>query len=96
MKTGPGITIVLAALIAFLTGCSLIKTSSPNGKTNNNQTLTAAELNSGAVKTNNAVWQNPLAPIDHSASVLHTQLDNYNNNGTVFGWQFANDGDFTV
>ena len=40
MKTGPGITIVLAALIAFLTGCSLIKTSSPNGKTNNNQTLT--------------------------------------------------------
>ena len=40
MKTGLGIAIVLAALLAFLTGCSLIKTSSSNGKTNNNQTLT--------------------------------------------------------
>lgn len=40
MKTELGITAVLAALLAFLTGCSLIKPSSPNGKTNNNQTLT--------------------------------------------------------
>ena len=40
MKTELGITAVLAALLAFLTGCSLIKTSSSNGKTNNNQTLT--------------------------------------------------------
>lgn len=67
-------------------------------KTDGDGYLSAVELNRiAAVKTNSSAWQTALTrAIDHSASVLHTQLDNYNNNGTVFGWQFASDGDFVV
>ena len=38
----------------------------------------------GAVKTNSAFWNTPQGNIDHSASTMHTALDNYNNTGDTF------------
>jgi uncharacterized repeat protein (TIGR01451 family) len=64
--------------------------------TNNDHTLTTAELSTGKVATSDTKWQNPYLSVDHAASTLHSQLDSYNNNGTVFGAQFANDGDLIV
>ncbi len=59
--------------------------------------LTTTELNSGSIKTSSALWQLPqLSGDPHSASVMHTQLDNYNNNGSVFGISYANDGDLVI
>jgi hypothetical protein len=66
--------------------------------------LTTTELTGGThVGTSSSVWNSPYTydadpgplvnnvSIDHAASVLHTQLDRYNNTGFVFGFQFAND-----
>ena len=37
-----------------------------------------------AVKTSSAFWNAPQGDIDHSASTLHSVLDNYNNTGDTF------------
>jgi hypothetical protein len=58
--------------------------------TNNDHVLTTAELSTGQIPTSDSVkWQNPYLTVDHAASVLHTELDGYNNTGLVFGVQFA-------
>jgi uncharacterized repeat protein (TIGR01451 family) len=60
--------------------------------TSGDQTLTTAELTKGtAVSTNSSTWSSPYLTIDHAASVVHYQLDTYNNTGFAFGVQFAND-----
>ena len=37
-----------------------------------------------AVKSSSAFWNAPVSGIDHSASTIHTALDNYNNTGDTF------------
>jgi hypothetical protein len=65
--------------------------------TSGDNILTTAELGVGGVKTSDVRWQSPYLSGDpHSASVMHTQLDNYNNFGSVFGVVYADDGDLVI
>ncbi len=63
--------------------------------------LTVAELATGAISTNSALWKSPIVAnppslpyaVDHPAATLHTWLDAYNNTGMIAGKTYANDGD---
>ncbi|WP_436167523.1 hypothetical protein, partial [Bosea sp. LjRoot9] len=68
-----------------------------NKTSGNDGDLELTELTAATkIATSSATWQSPAFGIDHAASVLHTELDGYNNNGKVFGVQFANDGDLVI
>ncbi|AOO81288.1 hypothetical protein BHK69_13185 [Bosea vaviloviae] len=68
-----------------------------NKTSGNDGDLELAELTAATkIATSSATWQSPAFGIDHAASLLHTQLDGYNNNGKVFGVQFASDGDLVI
>lgn len=42
-----------------------------------------------AIKTSSATWNSPQSGIDHSASQMHSALDEYNNTGTIDGIVYA-------
>ncbi|MGV3512808.1 MAG: beta strand repeat-containing protein [Novosphingobium sp.] len=48
------------------------------------ETFDVYKADHGAVKTSSAYWNAPQGDIDHSASTMHTALDNYNNTGDTF------------
>ena len=81
MKTGSGITVVLAALLAFSTGCSFSKPSTPNGKTNNNQTLTDTALDTAI--------PDAAVGIPECDEILKTLADQANNPGDNFAQKTA-------
>jgi hypothetical protein len=63
----------------------------------NNDILTQADLTGSAkVGTSTANWTTVLSGYGHSAADLHTQLDVFNNTGSFFGKQYANNDDFLV
>ncbi|MGH6707474.1 MAG: DUF7507 domain-containing protein, partial [Bradyrhizobium sp.] len=60
-----------------------------NATTNADNTLTAAELAAGKIPPSSSIWQSPAFGLDHSASQLHSGLDEYNNFGTILGVHYA-------
>ena len=57
--------------------------------TNNDDTLTIAELSTGKIAASSPIWQSPSFGLDHSGSQLHSGLDEYNNHGTILGVSYA-------
>ncbi len=67
------------------------------GDINNDNWISAKELSTATkVATSSSGWNTSVLGNEYSAGVLHAQLDSYNNDGTVFGVQFAKDGDLIL
>jgi uncharacterized repeat protein (TIGR01451 family) len=67
------------------------------GDTNHDNWLSTQELTgTGRIATSSSQWTTAIVGNEYAANVLHPQLNSYNNDGTVFGVQYARDGDLQV